>query len=56
MEEIKPGDVVSLKSDDSAVFTVGYLANNKTTAGIYWYDHTEKTLKNKDVPIEVLKK
>ncbi len=56
MEEIKVGDVVSLKSDDSAVFTVGYIISNDTIAGIYWYDHSEKTLKSKDVPVEILQK
>lgn len=55
MEEIKPGDIVSLKSDDKTLFTVGYVREDKIV-GIYWFDHAEKALKAKDVPVFILTK
>lgn len=53
-EEIKKGDVVSLKSDDHMLFTVGSVDN--LYAEIYWFDHNEKSLKAKNVPKAILTK
>lgn len=54
MEEIKVGDVVSLKSDDNAIFTVGYLSTDRKVVGLYWFDHSDRTLNSKDVPIAII--
>ena len=54
MEQIKEGQIVALKSDDKALFTVGYYNNGDRTAWVYWYDHTTKSLKSMEVPIAIL--
>jgi len=56
MEEIKPGDVVTLKSDESAVFTVGYVSKTNKSAVIHWFDYANKEMKAKEVPLSILKK
>lgn len=56
MEGIKVGDIVTLKSDDSAVFTVGYISGDNKIVSLYWFDHNSTTIKAIDVPINIIKK
>ena len=56
--EFTKGDVVILKSDSNALFTVGevFKTNNGNMARIYWFDHTAKQIKSVEVPVEIISK
>lgn len=58
MEEFKVGDVVTLKSDTSALFTVGEILNY--TSGIhvrvYWFNHADNAIRSIELPVGILKK
>lgn len=57
MEEIKVGDIVTLKSDRDWSFTVGSIEkiNGEPVAQVYWFDGKERELKVKNVPVAALK-
>ena len=54
--ELKEGDIVWLKSDSNAVFTLGKFVDvdGVKHARVYWYDHASKEVKVQNVPLVVL--
>ncbi|MBU4536966.1 MAG: hypothetical protein L6264_07410 [Weeksellaceae bacterium] len=58
MEEIKEGDVVSLKSSESYTFTVGRIEtqSDKKIAVLFYFDSAAGELKKVNVPVAALKK
>lgn len=55
-EEIKKGDVVRLKSEESNArkFTVGAISGKEGEVYVYWFDRTAQELKTKLVPAACL--
>lgn len=58
MEEIKEGDIVSLKSSESYTFTVGRIETHadKPIAVLFHFDSSANELKKVNVPVAALKK
>lgn len=58
MEEIKEGDIVSLKSSENYTFTVGRIETHadKQVAVLFYFDSNANELKKVNVPIAALKK
>ena len=54
--ELKEGDIVWLKSDPNAIFTLGKFltVDGVQHARVFWYDHASKDVKVQNVPISVL--
>lgn len=52
--DLKVGDIVSLKSDEHAKFTIGYISHDKSIVRLWWYDHNLKELKSKEVPPHII--
>lgn len=58
MEEIREGDIVSLKSSESYTFTVGRIETHadKLVAVLFYFDSSAGELKKVNVPVVALKK
>lgn len=54
--ELKEGDIVCLKSDPNAVFTIGKFltVDGEAHARVYWFNYSTKELNAQNVPLSVL--